>query len=82
MDRQTKHKAELRAMIRAEQDKLDVCKGTCFGDICWTAPDAQGCNWRVSKMEGENGNACLDALRPVLETLRQQFNIPDEEARG
>lgn len=44
MDRQIKNKAELRAMIRAEQQKFAECSGACFGDVCWHAPDAGGCN--------------------------------------
>ncbi|WP_454762987.1 hypothetical protein [Cupriavidus campinensis] len=82
MSRQIKNKAEVRAMIRAEQERLAVCKGTCFGDVCWHAPDADGCNWSLSKMEGENGKACLEALQPAIHALRQQFNIAEETPRG
>lgn len=81
MSRQIKNKAEVRAMIRAEQDKLAACKGCCFGDVCWHAPDADGCNWSLSKMEGEGGRACLEALQPVIAKLQQQFNIAEEAPR-
>ncbi|WP_059410675.1 hypothetical protein [Cupriavidus basilensis] len=78
MARQIKHKAELRAMIRAEQQKHAECAGTCFGDVVWHAPDADGCNWALSTMEGENGKACLDKIRPFTASLQQTYNVPDE----
>lgn len=82
MTRQIKNKAEIRAMIRAEQAKWAECKEACFGDICWHAADDSGCNWSLSKMEGDQGEACLAAIRPFTQTLMTQFNIPDEEHRA
>ncbi|SDC48653.1 hypothetical protein SAMN05216345_102480 [Cupriavidus sp. YR651] len=82
MARQIKNKAELRAMIRAAQEKLPACTGTCFGDVCWHQPDADGCNWSLSRMEGENSAACVDAIQPLVISLQQQFNIPEESSRG
>ena len=82
MSRQIKNKAEVRAMIRAEQEKLPACKGCCFGDVCWHAADSDGCNWSVSKMEGESGAACLEALAPKIRALQEHFNIAEESPRG
>ncbi|RZT36621.1 hypothetical protein [Cupriavidus agavae] len=82
MTRTIKNKAELKAMIRAEQEKLPVCKGTCFGDVCWHAPDDSGCNWQLSKMEGENSSACLEAIGAHVSKLQAEFNIPEEAQRG
>jgi hypothetical protein len=48
MSRQIKNKAELRAMLRSEQEKFAECDGACFGDVCWHDPDAVGCNWSLS----------------------------------
>ncbi|AJG18169.1 hypothetical protein [Cupriavidus basilensis] len=78
MDRQIKNKAELRAMIRAEQQKFAECSGACFGDVCWHAPDAGGCNWNLSTMEGGDSAACIEKIRPFTATLQAQYNIPDE----
>ncbi|MDF3885162.1 hypothetical protein ACU4GI_17015 [Cupriavidus basilensis] len=78
MERQIKNKAELRAMIRAEQQKWTECNGACFGDVCWQAPDAGGCNWDLSTMEGGDSAACLEKIRPFTTALREQYNIPNE----
>ncbi|MEC3764817.1 MULTISPECIES: hypothetical protein [Cupriavidus] len=78
MPRQIKNKAELRAMVRAEQAKVPACEGACFGDIVWHAPDASGCNWSLSTMEGGDSAACMEALRPFTDQLRQAYNVPDE----
>jgi len=78
MSRQIKNKAELRAMIRAEQARMTQCEGACFGDVIWHAPDSGGCNWSLSKMEGANSAACVEALRPFTVALRETYNVPDE----
>ncbi len=78
MERQIKNKAELRAMIRAEQEKWTECKGACFGDICWHAPDADGCNWKLSTMEGGDSAACVEKILPFTLSLRERYNIPGE----
>ncbi|MGO4327383.1 hypothetical protein AB4Z48_04535 [Cupriavidus sp. 2TAF22] len=78
MSRQIKHKAELRAMIRAEQLKYPECAGTCFGDVAWHAPDTNGCNWTVSTMEGANSKACLEKIQAFTNSLQQNYNVPDE----
>jgi len=41
MSRQIKNKAELRAMLRAEQAKFSECEGACFGDVFWHAADGR-----------------------------------------
>jgi hypothetical protein len=81
MTRQIKNKAEIRALIRAEQAKWPACKNACFGDVCWQPADADGCNWKLSKMEGDNCEACLDAIMPFTKTLMADYNIPDENTR-
>ncbi|CAJ93927.1 Lysozyme inhibitor LprI N-terminal domain-containing protein [Cupriavidus necator] len=78
MSRQIKNKAELRALVRAEQSKFAACEGACFGDVVWHAPDAGGCNWSLSTMEGGNSSACVEALRPFTDKLRETYNVPDE----
>ncbi|KWR78697.1 hypothetical protein [Cupriavidus sp. IDO] len=78
MPRQIKHKAELRAMLRAEQSKYAQCEGACFGDVVWHAPDASGCNWSLSTMEGGNSAACVEAILPFASKLRETYNVPDE----
>ncbi|WER49636.1 hypothetical protein CupriaWKF_21105 [Cupriavidus sp. WKF15] len=78
MSRQVKNKAELRAMLRAEQAKFSECEGACFGDVFWHAADASGCNWSLSTMEGDNSAACLEAIRPFASQLREMYNVPDE----
>ncbi|KAI3589218.1 hypothetical protein D9X30_5865 [Cupriavidus sp. U2] len=78
MSRQLKNKAELRAMLRAEQAKFSECEGACFGDVLWHSADAGGCNWSLSTMEGGNSAACLEAIRPFENRLRELYNIPDE----
>ncbi|CAN7444156.1 hypothetical protein D9M68_84430 [compost metagenome] len=78
MSRQIKNKAELRALVRAEQSKFAACEGACFGDVVWHAPDAGGCNWSLSTMEGGNSSACVEALRPFTDKLREAYNVPDE----
>ncbi|XQM39301.1 hypothetical protein DFLDMN_006194 (plasmid) [Cupriavidus sp. H19C3] len=81
MERAIKNKAEIRAMVRAAQDHIAVCSGTCFGDVHWHLADVDGCNWSISTMEGESGAACLKALKPYIDQLRQRFNIY-EDAKG
>ncbi|WP_041681567.1 MULTISPECIES: hypothetical protein [Cupriavidus] len=78
MSRQIKNKAEIRAMVRAEQAKIPACEGTCFGDVVCHAPDASGCNWSLSTMEGGNSAACVEAIRPFTDQLRALYNVPDE----
>ncbi|MCT9119172.1 hypothetical protein N6G02_23785 [Cupriavidus gilardii] len=82
MTRQIKNKAEIRAMIRAEQAKWPECKEACFGDICVQTPDATGCNWGLSKMEGEHAEACMARIQPFIESMKAQFSVPEEEKRG
>ncbi|PLQ00341.1 hypothetical protein [Cupriavidus pauculus] len=81
MERTIKNKAEVRAMVRAAQDRIAVCTGTCFGDVCWHPEDSDGCNWSISKMEGEAGAACLKALKPFIDDLRQRINIRQDAER-
>lgn len=78
MSRQIKNKAELRAMLRAEQAKHPECEGSCFGDVCWHAADDDGCNWKLSTMEGGNCGACLAAIQPYVTQLRASYNVPEE----
>lgn len=78
ISRQIKNKAEIRAMVRAEQAKIPACEGTCFGDVVCHAPDASGCNWSLSTMEGGNSAACVEAIRPFTDKLRALYNVPDE----
>ncbi|WP_368086178.1 hypothetical protein [Ralstonia sp. 25mfcol4.1] len=81
MDRIIKNKAEVRAMVRAAQDKIAVCSNTCFGDVCWHPADLDGCNWSISTMEGDASAACLQALKPHIDDLRARFNIREEAER-
>lgn len=81
MDRTIKNKAEVRAMVRAAQDRIAVCSGTCFGDVQWHQADADGCNWSISTLEGDACTECLKALMPFIDDLRQRYNILDEVAR-
>ncbi len=81
MERAIKNKAEVRALIRAAQDRIAVCSGTCFGDVCWHLADRDGCNWSISTMEGEAGAECLKALKPYIDDLRQRVNICEDAER-
>lgn len=81
MERVMKNKAEVRAMVRAAQDQISVCAGTCFGDVCWHPADPDGCNWSISTIEGDAGGACLRALKPHIDELRKRFNIREEAER-
>ncbi len=82
MSRQIKNKAEVRAMIRAEPEKLPACKGCCFGDVCWHAPDVRRLQLERLEDGGRAARPAAEALAPKIRALQAQFNIAEESPRG
>jgi hypothetical protein len=72
-------KAAIAGLIRAQMALFPECAGCGCGPIRWRAPDFDGCNWSVTRLDGANSLYCLERLAPLISNLRESVNVPDPD---
>lgn len=67
----------LNARIARLVSSFDACSQCIVGCVETRIPDADGCNWNLSKILGTNCLECLDAVRDSIASLRKRFMLGD-----
>ena len=55
------------------------CADCSIGPVVETRPDASGCNWTVSRIEGPHASDCLLAIADFIVDMRQNFLVERSE---
>jgi hypothetical protein len=83
MPKATISKRVLDTLIRAKLAKVRNCGKVEPLPVAWRDPNSSGCNWEIPGWTGDAKNVarCVEQLRDYLKFLREQFDIPEDEAR-
>ena len=73
--------ASITSLIRAQMTLLPDCAGCTCHEVRWRKPDGAGCNWIISRLDGPRSLGCLDQLVPLLDNLREHWNVPEPVPR-
>ncbi len=75
MTRTTVHPDVLTFAIREAMALEPCCRNCVSGEVRQRLPDADGCNWTLSFLNGSGSGDCLVALLPSLERLKRRFAV-------
>jgi hypothetical protein len=75
MARRIVSRSAIAGLIRAQMSLFPQCNGCTCGSVRWRNADGDGCNWIVSRLDGSGSLGCLDRLGPLLNNLRDNFNV-------
>lgn len=85
MSKATISRRVLDTLIRAKLAKMsNGCENVEPLPVAWKEPQSSGCNWEIPGWTGDAKNVaqCAEQLRDYLRFLREQFDIPEEEAQS
>lgn len=70
---------QINALITAEMDKHEECRGVKIASAYVHEPDENGCNWDLNAWSGDRDDvrACRDCILDAVRGLRSKYNAPD-----